>query len=598
MAKNIFEKVLENVDIVEVVREFVDLQPQGKNLFGLCPFHDDHNPSMSVTHEYGGRFNCWQCHTAGNAIKFIELYKHMSPIEAALFLADKYNIDVSEFRRVSEKTENLSRYYKTMDYAQKFYSLLMNDANFSKEAREYLKERNINDDAIEEFGIGLAPNDPVALTKNLEKKGVVLSDLMITGLALETHDEFMNRIMVPIRDEQGRPIAFGGRIYRKEDSDQAKYMNSKETPIFKKGYTVFNLSGAAKYVKNLGYLIINEGYMDVIQEYSQGIKNAVAIMGTALTDEQAELIKKYTSNVVICLDGDMAGLNGALAITKHLEAQGINYSMVALPDNLDPDEYLRKYGVESYKKYLKENRVDKMTFAYNLAKRKYGSLSSFNMDSFKREIFLILKNENSRTSQETGLKTLSKDMNVSYDSLEQDFAAYLQEAGIKFERNSKNKPVQDIKFQVSSAYFKAEKMIVDYAITGFEYFKEITAYMESRAFLRDKNLRKLFISIGDIYDSDNKINVDNLILMLKGRGVYENHEYDEKCQYSMDDLKGNVLPTFKIQELKENIEEIKVRLRSEGLSPEEKSELVKLHQEKTRELKEKINDRKTKKSRR
>ena len=338
MASNIFEKVLENVDIVDVVSTFVELEPKGKNLFGLCPFHDDNNPSMSVSREKG-IFYCFVCKKGGNALKFVEEYKHIEPIEAAKFLANQYHIDISEFEYQSSKPST-KRYYDCLNTASKFYQYLMKNEDYSKEAREYLHNRGISDDVIKEFEIGLSPKDSDGLKRTLIAKGILESDLAITGLINGDKDTFINRIMIPIKDELDRVVAFGGRIYTK-DSTQAKYINTKETQVFKKGELIFNLERASKD-KTRDFLIINEGYMDVIQSASNGINNAVALMGTSLTDEQVALLKKYTNKVVICLDGDMPGVEATKSLIRQFEKERIEYSIVMLEENLDPDEFRGK----------------------------------------------------------------------------------------------------------------------------------------------------------------------------------------------------------------------------------------------------------------
>ena len=384
MAENIFEKVLENVNIVDVVSRFVELTPRGKNYFGLCPFHDDNNPTNFSVASDKQIFNCFACKVGGNAIKFIEKYKHISYIDATMWLANEYHIDVSEYKL--EKTDKKHKYYELIGTAQNFFRFVMNNEEYSKEARNYLANRGITKEAISEFGIGLSPSDNDALTKQLLDKHYLLEDIVLNSLSSGKNDMFVDRIIVPIRDEEGRYVAFGGRTYKKDD-ESPKYLNSKETPIFEKGKLVFNLDKASRALRSINYLIINEGYMDVIQSYSKGVKNSIALMGTAMTLEQAELIKRFTNNVVICLDGDRAGIEGVKGIIPKLEEVGINYSITILEDGLDPDEYIRKYGINKYMEAITKKRLDKLGYLYRLARLNYPEITVFNMESFKRDIF-------------------------------------------------------------------------------------------------------------------------------------------------------------------------------------------------------------------
>ena len=582
MAQNIFEKVLENVDIVDVVRRYVDLEPKGKNLFGVCPFHDDHSPSMSVSKEKG-IFYCFTCHEGGNAIKFIEKYKKLSSIEAATFLAQEYHIDISEFNNVSSQTSTINKYYNAMDTAAKFYSFLMNDENLSKDAREYLKSRGIDDNTINEFKIGLSIEDNHALTKTLMSKGYLKSDLIITSLANENEDLFIDRIMVPIRNESGRVVAFGGRIYKKEsmDKDLSKYMNSKESPIFKKGETIFNLDKAIDALKTTNYLIVNEGYMDVITSYSRGVKNAVAIMGTNITDEQVNLLKKYTKNVAICLDGDKAGMDGVKNLIRGFEKANMNYSVTILPNDMDPDEFIRKNGIELYKEYITTRRLDKMGYIYEVTKKDYGAITSFNLESFKNDIFRQMKDETSNTTIETNLRKLSLDLKISYEAIKEDFKQYRRRLNPGY-KEIKEVKVDSNKFSVKNAYAKAQELVIQYSITDKSYFSLIEGRMGGRLFLRDKELRKIFITIGDLYDYFGILTASEVNTKLKEKGI--DFTYNENYSYSTEDLE-EILVTFKKESLKEEIEFIKGTLSQTVLSKEERDSYLLELQQKQRELK-------------
>ena len=580
MAENIFEKVLENVDIVDVVRGYVDLEPKGKNLFGICPFHDDHSPSMSVSREKG-IFYCFTCHEGGNAIKFVEKIKHISPIEAAKLLADQYHIDVSEFKNESSASSSINKYYNAMDTASKFYSFLMNDSNISKEAREYLHKRGISDKTIDDFKIGLSINDNHALTKTLESKGYLKSDLIITSLANENEDLFVDRIMVPIRNESGRVVAFGGRIYKEDSKELSKYMNSKETPIFKKGETIFNLDKAQEALKTTNYLIVNEGYMDVITSYSNGVKNAVAIMGTNITDEQVSLLKKYTKNIAICLDGDKPGMEGVKNLIRGFEKANMNYSITILPNDMDPDEFIRKNGIEAYKDYITNKRLDKMGYIYEVTKRSYGEITTFNLETFKNEIFRQMKDENSRSTIEANLRKLSFDIKVSYESLRDDYLYYIGQ--IKPKHKNVPQVQESNKFSVQSAFDKAQEIVVNYSIKDKSYFNLIEDRMSSRLFLKNKELRKAFIAIGDIYDYFGFLGPDEVLVKLNEKDI-QSINYDPNYAYSMEDLE-NILKIFKKESLKEEISIIKSRLKNDILTKDEMDELLKNLQTKQREIK-------------
>ena len=568
MATNIFEKVLENVDIVDVVSKYVHLEPKGKNLFGLCPFHDDNNPSMSVSRERG-IFQCWVCHKAGNAIKFIEEYKHLSVLEATKFLANEYHIDISEYQK--EKQDKTKKDYEIMGLASKFYTFLMNDENVSKEAREYLNKRGINDKTIKEYQIGIAPSDEKALTNSLVSKGYLMSDIIENGLSNGTTDIFTDRIIVPIRDTQGRTVAFGGRIYKDDSSSLNKYLNSKETNIFRKGELVFNLDKAIRSLSKVNYLILNEGYMDVISSYASGILNSVALMGTSMTKEQAELISKYTKNVVICLDGDDAGIKAVKTCINRLEEVNVNYSITILKDGLDPDEYLRKYGKDKYLEEITKNRLDKIGYLYELTKLDYPNLSSFNLESFKNDIFEKIKGETSKTAIEVYLKRLSLDLKVSYESISEDYKYFIN----RFKPIKKDNKKVDERFKIISIKDKAEEFMINYSIKDYSYYKMIIDSFDRITFMTNKNYRKIFVEISDLYDTNSNFKSNDLIDELIKRGVYKDFIFDEKIDYSKNDLDKNIINNYKKSLIKDEIKNCENELFSGLKSKEEKIEIQK-----------------------
>ena len=544
MAENIFEKVLENVNIVDVVSRFVELTPRGKNYFGLCPFHDDNNPTNFSVASDKQIFNCFACKVGGNAIKFIEKYKHLSTFDATMWLANEYHIDTSEFD--IKKTDKKNKYYELIGTAQSFFKFVMNNEEYSKQAREYLNKRGITNETINDFGIGLSPSDGDSLTKQLLDKHYLIEDIVLNSLSNGTNDMFIDRIMVPIRDADGRYIAFGGRTYKSNDESN-KYLNSKETPIFEKGKLVFNLDRASRTLRGTNYLIINEGYMDVIQAYSKGVKNSIALMGTAMTKEQAELIKKYTNNVIVCLDGDKAGVEGVKGIIPKLEEVGLNYSITILEDGLDPDEYIRKFGVQKYMNAITKKRLDKLGYLYELAKLSYPEINAFNMESFKKEIFSYIKIEKSQSTLEAYLRRLSQDLKVSFESIKQDFESYIgkrPKKGIKAVDN----------FTISSAYEKATHMVLDYSIKSRDYYTTIENIMGSRVFLKNQEYRSLFIEIGDIYDTKKINNENEMLEELKTRGSLKDFIFNDKIVFSDDDLRLNILKAIKREELKELID--------------------------------------------
>ncbi len=342
-------EIRNSVDIVDVISSYLPLTARGKNYFGVCPFHEDHSPSMSVSREKQ-IYTCFSCGSTGNVFKFISDYENIPFIEAVKKCADiggiPLNIDINKTSQIKPKLQVLYDIYQT---SQMFYQNNMS-STVAHEARNYLKKRDIDDDIIKEFGIGLAVNESDMLTKLLQSKKFSDKDLIRSGLVSDSSinltDIYRNRIMFPLYDINGKVIGYNGRAYHGEDTN--KYINSKETELFKKRNYLYNYHRARSEARLKKEIILMEGPMDVIRAYTIGIKNVVATLGTAFGHEQALLVRRLASNVILCFDGDQAGLKATKLAIEELDKVGIIPQIVRLNDNMDPDEYIRTNGKESF----------------------------------------------------------------------------------------------------------------------------------------------------------------------------------------------------------------------------------------------------------
>ena len=341
--QNIINEIRSKIDIVDLISEYVPLSQKGKNYFGVCPFHNDTNPSMSVSREKQ-IYKCFSCGASGNIFTFVSEYENITFKEALSLLANKigYKIDTGK----SYAKPNLyQKYYDMYDLATKFYQNNIN-THEGKNAKEYLKNRQINEDIIKRFQVGFSLDKKNSLIELLIKKGYTVKELVQYGLAVEDHDVYINRIMFPLYDTSGRVVAFSGRIYG--DSKLNKYVNTKETPIFKKGQCLYNYHIAKEASRKKGFVIIMEGFMDVIRASTVGYDNVVALMGTALTSEQLGLIKRLSLNIILCFDGDRAGEHATMSAGEQLEKIGINPKVIALTGGDDPDTFIIKNGKERF----------------------------------------------------------------------------------------------------------------------------------------------------------------------------------------------------------------------------------------------------------
>lgn len=449
------KEVLNKVDIVDVVGEYVPLVQKGKNFFGVCPFHDDHNPSMSVSREKQ-IYTCFVCGASGNAYNFLMNYDNISFPEAVKTLATKAGIvlktDIKDYKKIENNDD-----YDIFDIATKYYQNNINTA-FGKEAKNYLLKRKIDDEIIKEFQIGLALDKFDNLYNLLKEKGYSDNKLLSLGLINKNDygyaDMFKNRIMFPLSDTNGRVVGYSGRIY--DNSDQAKYVNSNANSIFVKGNVLYNYYRARNECRRKNKVILMEGFMDVIRAYSVGVKNVVALMGTALTHDQALLLRKLSTNVIICLDGDEAGGKATLSAINELNKIGVNISVVRLNDNLDPDDYILKYGLDAFNGKV-DNPLSVLDFKINYYKRGKDFSKNEDISRYIDEVINEIKSIDNDITIELYIKNLSEEFSIDKDLL--------------YNKIEKNRPeVKKIsilpkkEIKILNKYQKAEKLLIYYML--------------------------------------------------------------------------------------------------------------------------------------
>lgn len=343
-------EIRKKADIVEVIGSYINLAPQGKNYFGICPFHNDHSPSLSVSREKQ-IYKCFTCLASGNVFTFVQNYENISFIEAVKKVADKINYKLDIKDKIVNKN---SKYYELMDLSNKIFVNNLN-SNLGLKAKEYLiNERHLSDEAIKEFNIGLSLNDN-NLNKLLSSKGYSDKDIIEMSLANKTDngllDMFRNRITFPICNHEGKIIAYSARIYQNEDT--SKYINSKESVIFKKGYTFYNYDKCRLEALKIKSVILVEGQMDAIRVYTSGFKNVIASMGTAITSNHISLLKKLNAKVILMMDNDNAGEKSTILNGEELIKNNIEVSVVRLTGEKDPDSFILKNGADAFRDALK-----------------------------------------------------------------------------------------------------------------------------------------------------------------------------------------------------------------------------------------------------
>ncbi|UWI43489.1 DNA primase [Lactobacillus paragasseri] len=345
------DEVRNSADIVDVISQYVSLEKKGKDYVGLCPFHQENTPSFTVNEEKQF-FYCFGCHKGGNVFKFLMYQDHLTFPESVKKVAELAHLQMPE--GYGEAAKPLSPLKKMYRQATEFYQHILLTTKVGERALKYARKRELTDDLLKHFKVGYAPDSDNILLTYLKQKDYTDDDLRESGLFVESQDgqlfdRFRDRLMFPLGDESGYTVGFSGRRIS-NDKTIAKYMNSPETKIFNKSKLLFHFAEAKKAARSEKHLILYEGYMDVIAAYKAGIQSGVASMGTSLTTEQVYMLRRITPNILVNYDGDPPGIHAAERATKLFgQVQGFNLGIIVLPENLDSDEYVKKYGKEKYR---------------------------------------------------------------------------------------------------------------------------------------------------------------------------------------------------------------------------------------------------------
>ena len=417
---NLINEIRSKVDIVDIISSYLPLTQKGKNFFGVCPFHDDTNPSMSVSRDKQ-IYRCFSCGASGNVFSFIMDYEHISFKEALVILSNKTGIELKGIQ-IDKKVSKNDKLYEIYDLAHKYYQNNINSV-YAKHAKEYLNNRKITDEMIKEYKIGLSLDKSDHLTKLLLGKGYDLNTLNEIGISTDNRDIYINRIMFPLYDLNGKVVGFSGRRY--DGIKDNKYVNTKGTKIFQKGETLYNYHLAREHIRSKNQVIVMEGFMAVIRSKEANIKNAIGLMGTAMTKEQANLIKRLSLNVVLCLDGDEPGRKACLENGNELEKLGCKVSVVELSDGLDPDDYILKYGSEAFRNLL-NNAISLSDYRIKRLKSNINLTSDLEKSQYINNVLEETSKIDDEIHREFILKKLANEFEISYNTLEKRLLSFIE----------------------------------------------------------------------------------------------------------------------------------------------------------------------------
>lgn len=497
------------VDIVEVISGYLPLNKRGKNFFGVCPFHDDHSPSMSVcpTRQI---FTCFSCGASGNVFKFVKDYENITFLDAVKKLADRAGIQVNINN--SNKRENLKYkdLYEIYELTNKLYQHNIN-TSLGSDARKYLLQRDITPEIIKEFEIGLALEKKDMVAKLLIKKQYDINTINKTGLVSKNdygyYDMYYNRIMFPLCDLSGRVIGFSGRIYNQ--SDQSKYINSRETELFKKGELLYNYHRAKDKARLLNTIIVMEGFMDVIRAYTVGVTNVIATMGTAVTKNQATLIKRMAKNVILCFDGDSAGVKATISCIEELHKISVIPKIVRLEDNMDPDDYIKKYGKDSFQAKL-DNPISVMDFKMGYLKENKDLSNQTDYSKYIHQVIEELSKIDDDILVELTLKKVSEESKLDIELLRNQLKTLNV---VQTQKKEPQKKVIKTTKQRQNKYQIAERNLLYYMLLNPEIIK---IYNKKVMYLPSQKYRSLAREISYFYEKNNYINMADLFTILEG----------------------------------------------------------------------------------
>lgn len=559
-------EIRSRANIVDIISGYLQVSSKGKNYVALCPFHNDHSPSLIISPEKQ-IFNCFTCRTGGNVFSFVMKYENVSFAEAVSIVAKKVGFNLKN--DVFVKSENkYSKDHEIYEYAMKYYLNNINTTDGSK-AREYLLKRGINETIIKEFKLGYSGSSKDTFYKLATNKGWDIETLNKLGLINKVnenvYDTFINRIVIPIENLKGEVVGFTGRIFNGEDNT-AKYLNTKETEIFKKSSLLFNYHNAKNYIRDRKSVIVVEGNMDAIKMSAKGFKNVVALMGVALSNEQIDILKRLKVPVILMLDNDNAGEEATIKNGESLINSDVDTKVVRLSGAKDPDEYLEKFGIDAM-----QNNIDKaikyIDFKIECLKKDKDLSNMEDLITYVKEVINSINGEDALT-KEIILSKISKDYAIDIDILKSNLKTEVK-------KDAKKEEVVEVRDKKITKYQKASHKVLYYMLMDSKY---INLYKNTLGYFKERIERVLASEI--VYYESNNGNIDVADFTTTIMGSEDEYEFlqiilSENGNTSVSDEEFNscvkaILDIYK----KDEIIKVKGLIASE-LDQTKKEELVK-----------------------
>jgi len=513
---DVLERIRNKNDIVEIVKQYVQLEKKGSNYFGLCPFHDEKTPSFSVTKEKQ-IFRCFGCGKGGNVFTFIQEIESFSFIEAVEFLAERANIVIPRQRQIERHVSADEKMLLTAaDWLTKYYHHLLKYTAEGEAGRSYLQERGIDDRTIDTFEVGLAPINSDVTVQFLQSKDIHLQVLVKSGLLTQREkdqysDPFRGRIIYPIKDHVGKVVAFGARSIRGEEP---KYLNSREHSLFRKGNLLYNFHLAKNEMRKEKVAILFEGYMDVLTAYQAGIKNVVATLGTALTEEQARLLRRYAKSVIVCYDGDDAGIQASYEAAWLLKKFGSDVKIASIPERMDPDTFILTYGGERFKKEVLATSDTFIKFMMKYKRRQYNLSLESEKIAYIEEVIRYLAQVDHEIEREFYVNELAEEFSLSRDVILRDITKHKNQN--KQQAKSKFHPPPNIQYErrnkrndLLPAYRNAERKLLTFMLKEPSVLEKVQQKLGIHFNLDEHKV--ILTHLYAIYEEKGKVDISELI---------------------------------------------------------------------------------------
>jgi DNA primase len=510
IAEEKINQIRQSVDIVDVIGEYIQLKKQGRNYFGLCPFHGENTPSFSVSPDKQ-IYYCFGCGAGGNVFSFLMEIDGLTFVEAAIKLAAKANIDLDIQTNIAAKpvSKDLQQMLDAHELLRKFYHHLLKNTKEGQDALEYLLQRGFTEQTIEKFQLGYSLPSWDYTVKLLTKKGFSIDLLEKAGLIVKRErdgtvfDRFRNRIMFPIFDRNGNTIAFSGRAL---GGEEPKYLNSPETAIFNKSKTLYNYHLARSQIRKLQHAVLFEGFADVIAADRAGVTNGIATMGTSLTEEHVEILRRNCQTVTICYDSDHAGIEAAFRAGNLLSDSGMNVFVATMPEGMDPDDYIKKFGGEKFLHDVIGASATFMSFKLLYFRRGKNLQHEGEQLLYIEEVLKEIGKLENAVERDHYLRQLANEFSLSLDALEEQLALYRK--GMHSGQTAKRKPSQKpllVKQQLNKlkpAFHNAERHLLAHMLKSSEVAFKVQELLQGNTFNIDEH-QAIFTYLLGFYEEGN-----------------------------------------------------------------------------------------------